>query len=120
MVYLDNNNSGEEQVGKKAILLKRLPEERKNPVIRVSGDGTLLYMNRAAEPLKREWQTGIGLKLPKEFIERLNQCLEEKACIKDGIEYEIEDQHIVFVPVLSNDAGLTFTVWARCRPLAEI
>lgn len=90
------------QAGNQAALLARFPEEGKNPVVRVSGDGTLLYMNRAAESVLREWELGIGVKLPQAFMEQLNQCLEDEECLKEGLECEIEDQRLVFIPILIN------------------
>ncbi len=95
-------NSEKKSPPKKASLLARFPEGSKNPVIRVSGDGTLLYMNQAAETIMQEWGPGIGVQLPEAFMEQLNQCLEDEACLKDGLEYQIENQSMVFVPVLIN------------------
>jgi len=102
MIIPEKKNSPKKDSARKAALLTRFPEESKNPVVRVGGDGTLLYMNRAAESVMRKWGLGVGIKLPVEFMEQLNECLEDETCIKKGMEYEIKDQHLVFIPVLIN------------------
>lgn len=43
------------------------PEENPFPVLRVAGDGTLLYANRAAAALLSEWQSRVGTQVP-EFV----------------------------------------------------
>lgn|GEM_PF-798342 len=102
MIIPEKKNSPKERSARKAALLTRFPEESQNPVVRVGGDGTLLYMNRAAESVMRDWGLGVGVKLPTEFMAQLNECLEDETCVKEGMEYEIKDQHLVFIPVLIN------------------
>ncbi len=44
--------------------LARFPSENRNPVLRVSQDGTILYANRASAPLLALWASQVGQKLP--------------------------------------------------------
>jgi len=102
MMNPEKKNPPKKQAGNQGVLLSRFPEESQNPVVRVSGDGTLLYLNQAAESVMREWEPGVGVKLPQAFMEQLNRCLEDDDCLKEGMECEIEDQRLVFIPVLIN------------------
>jgi two-component system NtrC family sensor kinase len=45
--------------------LARFPNENPAPVLRVAKDGTVLYANKAASPLLKEWKCQIGQKLPE-------------------------------------------------------
>jgi len=102
MIDSDKKNPPKKRSDSGNALLARFPDESMNPVVRVSGDGTLLYMNQAAESVMRDWEPGIGVRLPQAFMEQLNRCLEDETCIKEGLECEIEDQRLVFIPVLIN------------------
>lgn len=102
MINPNEKSSPDKRPDSGMTLLTRFPEESKTPVVRVSGDGTLLYLNQAAEVVMREWEPGVGVKLPRAFMEQLNQCLEDEDCLKEGMECEIEDQRLVFIPVLIN------------------
>ena len=42
----------------------RFPDENPQPVLRVGRDGTLLYANRASEPILRTWDCQVGQRLP--------------------------------------------------------
>jgi PAS domain S-box-containing protein len=44
--------------------LARFPSENRNPVLRVSQDGTLRYANEASAPLLAMWSSQVGQKLP--------------------------------------------------------
>ncbi len=44
--------------------LARFPSENRNPVLRVSRDGTILYANRASTPLLALWARQVGQELP--------------------------------------------------------
>ncbi|MEM6996579.1 MAG: ATP-binding protein, partial [Myxococcota bacterium] len=46
--------------------LARFPGENPNPVLRIGGEGTVLYANAAAEPVLRHWTTAVGGTIPAE------------------------------------------------------
>lgn len=52
------------------------PEENPNPVMRATGDGTLLYANPAAAPLLEEWHCTTGGQLPGSVRRTLAIALE--------------------------------------------
>ncbi len=45
--------------------MEQFPAKNPNPVIRVKIDGTVLYANRAADPLLKSWDVEVGKKLPE-------------------------------------------------------
>ncbi len=60
---IEQRNRIEEQI----IVLSRFPSESPSPVLRVKTDGTILYANMASLPLLKEWNCGMGQKVP-EFL----------------------------------------------------
>lgn len=44
--------------------IEQLPATNPNPILRAERDGTIVYSNEAAKPLLREWDVGVGEKLP--------------------------------------------------------
>jgi PAS domain S-box-containing protein len=67
---------------------ERFPATNPNPVLRVKKDGTVLYSNKASEPLLREWGVGVGEKLPSsigDFVQRvISRNSPEKMDVKAG------------------------------------
>ena len=54
--------------------MEQFPATNPNPVLRVEKDGTVLYSNKAGEPLLHEWDVGVGEKLPSgigDFVQRV-------------------------------------------------
>ena len=45
--------------------MEQFPAKNPNPVIRVKTDGTILYANKAADPLLKSWDVEVGEKLPE-------------------------------------------------------
>jgi len=100
-------------------LLARFPEESNNPIIRIGEDGTLRYMNRAAQFLLLAWKIPVGGRLPERFIEVIHQCLETDTCMTTGLEIEVEERRLVFTPILLDGAdslylhGQDVTLWRQ-------
>lgn len=54
--------------------MEQFPSKNPNPVLRLNKDGTVLYSNRAGEPLLQKWGVGVGEKLPSsigDFVQRV-------------------------------------------------
>ncbi len=68
--------------------MEQFPATNPNPVLRVEKDGTVLYSNKAGEPLLHEWGVGVGEKLPSsigDFVQRvLSRNSPEKMEVKAG------------------------------------
>ena len=68
--------------------MEQLPATNPNPVLRAKKDGTVLYSNEASEPLLREWDVGVGEKLPSyigDFVKRvISQNSPKKMEVKVG------------------------------------
>lgn len=63
--------------------LAKFPSENPNPVMRLSFDGTVLYVNKAGEPFIRKWNISLGNKIP----ENVNQMI---SGIESGSHKDIE------------------------------
>ena len=44
--------------------MEHFSDKNPNPVLSVAKDGTVLYSNKAGEPLLNEWDVEVGGKLP--------------------------------------------------------
>ena len=65
--------------------LARLPEENPNPVVRVSGDGTVLYRNRAAAELP-EWGCAAYQSLPRPLLALVGQAMDQGQDLQQDVE----------------------------------
>ena len=77
--------------------MEKFPEKNPNPVLCVSKDGTVLYSNKAGEPLLNEWGTKIGEKLPSyigNFVQKvISQNIPGKMEVKVGKRVFLAEFH---------------------------
>ncbi len=68
--------------------MEQFPSKNPNPVLCLNKDGTVLYSNRAGEPLLQKWGVGVGEKLPSsigDFVQRvISMNSPEKMAVKVG------------------------------------
>ncbi len=67
-------------------LLSRFPEDNPNPIIRASGDGEILYTNKAGEPFIENWKHSV----PDEYKVKIEQALSNNQSI--SFESKIEEK----------------------------
>jgi PAS domain S-box-containing protein len=74
--------------GKMTAKMRQSPAINPNPVINVEKDGTVLYSNKAGEPLLHEWGVAVGEKLPSyigDIVENvISRNITEKMEVKAG------------------------------------
>jgi len=78
----------------------RFPAENPHPVLRIAGDGTLLYANAASESLLGEWGCALGGSVPEEWRERVAQALVSAKGQRVDIEHRGLTLSFMLVPVL--------------------
>ncbi len=72
------------------------PLENPSPVLRVGGDGTILFINRSAEPLLSLWRTDSGQDIPGPLL----RCIED--ALADGVSRELD--------ITADDRTISFAV----------
>lgn len=79
------------------------PEENLSPVLRVAGDGTLLYANRASTTLLDEWKCAVGGQIPDSVRRELTTSLKNR--LNHEIEVRCTDRDLSFklVPIPERD-----------------
>ena len=82
--------------------LARFPGESTNSVLRISGDGVIMYTNAAAESVLAEWKTEVGMKAPEEWIRYVSAALEEGM---QEVEIKINDRMLSMRIMPIEDAG---------------
>ena len=80
LIDISERKRAEESIRSTALF----PEENPSPILRVARDGTLLYANRAAEPMLENWRTDYGTDVP----DQLFHCME--SLFKSGVPGECE------------------------------
>ena len=55
--------------------LEQFPAKNPNPVISVAKDGTVLYSNKAGEPLLKEWGVRVEEKMPVHIIDTVHRVI---------------------------------------------
>ncbi len=80
--------------------LAKFPAENPNPVLRVSGDGTIMFANNAAQPLLDAWSCRLGQAIPKQWAERVSHVLVTGQ--REDVEIECDGRTflVTFAPVL--------------------
>ncbi len=86
-------------------VVERFPDRNPNPVMRMAGDGSLLYANEASRPITRALDMGVGDPFPADLLERLRACLERSG--PGPIEVHGEDRTYELSPVLIPEFGFT-------------
>ena len=63
------------QAQREIAILARMPDENPAPVLRVSGNGVVVYANAASEILLKSWKTKVGKKMPDVWQRTVNKVL---------------------------------------------
>ncbi len=84
-----------EQISK----LARFPAENPNPVLRVSGYGTVIYGNKAGGPLLKVWQCRTGKSLPAEWHEVVLDALSSGQSQQTEVKCDGRIFSLTFAPV---------------------
>ncbi|CAN5618530.1 hypothetical protein BH23CHL8_BH23CHL8_21110 [soil metagenome] len=80
--------------------MSSFPDENPNPVIRVAGDGTLAYANRASGPLTRTLRAQRGDRVPADFLKKLAAASEDspKRSLELSCDFQTFSIHAVPLP----------------------
>jgi PAS domain S-box-containing protein len=89
--------SAEEQIRN----LAKFPAQSPLPILRLSGDGTVLYSNTPGRVLLKEWGCDVDQKAPKDWCRLVKKALR----FKDGLEKDIECGRKIFSFALSPVSG---------------
>ncbi len=83
--------------------LAKFPGENPNPVLRIAGDGVIVYANKASSPLLNLWGREVGQKLPGDLYEFALSVKESG--LHDCIEARCKNRvfAIVFAPIEGAD-----------------
>ncbi|MBA4386972.1 MAG: hypothetical protein C0404_03260 [Verrucomicrobia bacterium] len=79
--------------------LSRFPAESMNPMLRVDGDGILLYANRASDGILGTWGTGVGQKVPSSWDAVVGGALQQGSPTTMEAAFGSRSYSIHLVPV---------------------
>jgi PAS domain S-box-containing protein len=83
--------------------LARFPEENPSPVLRISGDGTIIYSNKPGEVLMDEWNRKVGQKIPENWHKLIANSLKSNRHMVEEINCGEKIFSIIVTPIV--DAG---------------
>lgn len=75
-------------------VLAKFPDENPNPVLRVSPELSLLYLNQSAKALFSNWEFNIGKKIPSHWSQELEYNMKKEIC--QELEVTINNQIFSF------------------------
>ncbi len=78
IVSIYDDITAQKQAEEKIRWLSSLPDENPNPVMRIAGDGKLLYVNKAGEALVRTWGSEVGAIVPSHLRELVQRTPERE------------------------------------------
>lgn len=70
--------------------IAKFPAENPNPVLRIADDGTILYANKASQPMLSLWDRVTGQKLPEEIYQFTRQV--KASGTDDCVDVQCKDQ----------------------------
>jgi PAS domain S-box-containing protein len=100
---LEKETGKRKRVEREESSLAKFPSENPNPVLRVANDGTILYANKASQPLLNVWGCQIGQRLPDQWCQFTADVISSGS--SEDIELECEDRvfSVTFGPVMDAD-----------------
>lgn len=79
------------------------PEENPFPVLRAKFDRTLVYANRSARPLLREWDCEIGSRVPEQLLDVMMSALQRGERRETELAVGDKVYSLVVVPITARD-----------------
>ena len=79
--------------------MEQSPAINPNPAFSVEKDGTVLYSNKAGEPLLHEWGVEIGEKLPSSIGDIVRRVISRNSPEKIEVKVGIRVYMVVFHPL---------------------
>ncbi len=89
--------------------LTRFPAEDPNPLLRVARNGTIRYVNRAAEPLLELWGTDMGGLLPRPWLELVRTALRARQPHSGELEAGGRNWLVLCVPISNEEYVHVYT-----------
>jgi class 3 adenylate cyclase len=89
--------------GEQVAAVERFPDDNPNPVMRVDGDGRLMYANPASEPILAAWEVGVGAAIGPSVLADLDRAATERGFVEVGWKGRI----YAIWPVPISDLGFT-------------
>ena len=83
--------------------LAKFPSENPYPVLRIHKDGTVLYANKASEPLLKARGSGMGQPAPAEWLRLVKKALSSGQVIREETKHEGRVFAFRAVPITNND-----------------
>ena len=106
---VSERKKAEEQIAK----LAKFPAENPNPVLRISGRGTVVYTNTAGSPLLKSWRCRVGESLPEPWHEFVLDALSSGQSQQTEVKCDGRIFSLTFAPVVDanyvNIYGLDIT-----------
>lgn len=96
---ITERKKAEEEIQKLALL----PEQNASPVMRISGNGILLYANPASGPLLNFWQTGVGLPVGPALSGWVSSSLSEERKLEEELHCGEQIFLLTLQPIGSED-----------------
>jgi len=88
-----------------AKVVAKFPDQNPNPVLRMNGEGTLIYANAASSGIVSALGVTIGEQIPVRIAERLRRACAGK--LADPIEVQHEGRTYTLKPVMLEEFGFT-------------
>jgi class 3 adenylate cyclase len=89
--------------GAQLVAINRFPDDNPNPVLRMDGDGHLIYANPASEPVRHAMGIDVGDRVPVEIVERFAEVAPDHGFV----ELTWADRTFAVWPVPLADLGFT-------------
>ena len=84
----------------RAVWLARFPDENPNPVLRASGDGSILYCNPASSE-RHGWTCEVGQLLQNELLPLVGRAMTEREEVQQDVELDGRSYFVSVTPFLA-------------------
>ncbi len=82
--------------------LETFPAENPGPVLRIRGDGVILYANQGSRPLLEHWGCQKGQTVPVAFLRKCISCLAENCPLELDLAFGEHEYSLLLAPNIEN------------------
>ncbi len=92
-----------ETIDKSCVDLAKFPSENPYPVMRIHKNGTILYANKACEPLLKAQNTAVGLPAPPEWRRSVKEALSSGQVLQEETVFDERVFAFRIVPIIESN-----------------
>jgi PAS domain S-box-containing protein len=118
-IHIAKDITERKQVQKEIEALSKFPSENPNPVLRISKDGEILYINKAGDLLLRKLKSGAEIIVPLEWKNLITEAVALGKVTETEVEVEDRIFSLTINPIKEAEYSNLYATDITCRKKSE-